>query len=437
MARAKRPEAEFDEEKIAVRPWQANIIAGEKQIIATVGAKGVAKTWALTRFVGNEVLLQPKSRGILMWNTLKQANQIYEEHLEPFFQKMGYPYRFNQQRLQIKLFGDTTIVLASAEPGPIESIESVSFDWGAADECSFYTPEALKTFTSRIRKRLARRRYFSMPTEPDAFMYSFFEGLKCDDGTDAILYELGLNDNPDWRFRERYRTILRSIYTGEELKRFEDGLRVTLAGKGCFALTSSHKKVSLINPEGALWIGWDFNVEYKAVSIWSEQGKRPDDQLPLLACIASWKMNGHELKRDAEEVCRKIKELWPHHKGDIMLTGDASGAARHVSSPDSSWTIVMRAFREAFGPRMRPRYPKANPPVSDRIECCNWALNRGVIWFDPAEKFTFNSFAACKYDKHGGIDKSIDNMEGGAKTHFADSGGYVVYPVYQNLYLRY
>lgn len=363
-----------------------------------------------------------------MWNTRKQAEDLFYQEIEPLLKSLGYTYNFNKTSLDLHVNG-CLIHLRSAEPSSVENIESVTYDWGWCDEAGAFAPTSLKTFTSRIRTGLRRKRFTSMPDEPDAFIYSFLEGRDCK------IYEIALADNPDRKFREAYEKELRQTYHGAELERYLSGKRISLSGTGIFSTSHAHRKPVIVHAEDPISLSWDFNVEYRAVSGWTTTGLR-SDLAPMIGNFASWKMEQTTVIDDAIRLCEILDEQYPHHVGQIILTGDASGDNRSAQTTESMWRNVRSVFRDKYGERMRYLVPTANPNVKDTIQCANWALMGGLVTFDPSERHTFASMSSCKFDKFGDIDKAPDYTPTGSRTHHADTARYEIFRNYRNLYLR-
>lgn len=406
--------------------YQDHFINGSDRIVAIVAGKGTGKTFPATRFLAKQIAEQPKSQGIVMMNSRQQAEDIFFQNIEPMLQELNWPYDFNGQKLNLKVFG-TRIHIRSADPEAVKKIESIEYDWGWADEASYFPNETLKTFVSRIRKGLAKVRITSMPAEPDAFIYSFIEKLIEMEG--GKMYELGLKDNPDKEFRERYERFLRSIYSGAQLERYLDGKRVSLEGLGLFAVESSQRGSYPYNPEDEMLISWDFNVEYRAVSGWQKIGY--DQQgYPKIACVKSWKLDNPTVYEDAEWFAEWLRR----HQNIILLHGDASGESRTAQATDSMWKTIRDTFDRK---KINYHYivPNANPLVKDTIQCLNWALRQGLVLFDENEGSVYSSLQAMKADKYGEIDKSVDyKADSTVRSHPADTARYACYHYYEHLY---
>ena len=405
-----------------MKPYQADFVSGDTRFVAIVGAKGSSKTWSGARFIVSEIERQPRSQGLIMWNTLQQARDVYFQDIKPLLDELGLVYQFNQSTMILNVEG-SIIHLRSAEADVIKRIESIAYSWGWADEASFFPDDSLRTFVSRIRKGEARVRITSMPDDPDAFIYTFLEKQE------AKLYEIGLMDNPDVKFRQRYEAFLRSTYEGAMLDRFLYGKRVSLTGMGAFAVQQHHRVDSPYDLDSDLYLSWDFNVEYRAVSAWQLVG-RSEDAKPITACVRSWQMKQPTVYEDAQELCNELK----NHRGNIILLGDASGANRTALTTSSMWSAVKDIFSKAFGERLRYRVPQQNPSVKDTVQCVNWALRNDLVRFDPSERNVFQSLSAAKLDKYGDIDKSGDNKPSGAKSHETDTARYILWEIYGRMY---
>ncbi len=363
----------------------------------------------------------------MMLNTLQQARDVFFQDVTPLLDQLHWPYHFNSQTMNLKVF-DTTVHLRSAERDAIERIESIAYGSGWADEASFYDPESMKVFLSRIRKGSSKVRITSMPDEPDHWLYGLLEKAK------FKIYEISLYDNPDKEFVKNYEEILKSFYEGPQLKRYLSGERVSLAGLGLFNVKSESKIPLKYDEDEDLYLIWDFNNEYRAVSVWQEQGKNSNN-IESVGCIRSYQMKEDIVYDDATELAK----VFQNHKANIYLGGDASENKRSSQTTESIWMTVRRAFKDVYSgddtsPSVRSIVPTKNPNVKDTIQCCNWAFGQDLVYFDEDEKNVYSSLVAMKADKHGEIDKSVDQKKSGAKSHESDTARYALWHFYKHKY---
>jgi hypothetical protein len=416
-----------------IASWQDDFISDCNKRVAIIAAKGSGKTWSGGRFVANQAVLQPNEQHLIMLNTLGQARDVFYQDIEPLLQELNWPYHFSPQYGVLKIF-DTTFHVRSAEKDSIKRIESIVYASGWADEVSFYDYESFKVFFSRIRvgKRLVR--VSSMPDDPEHWIYTMLDKAK------FIIHEKSLYDNPDKEFVKNYEEILKAIYEGPQLKRYLSGERVSLAGLGLFNVHPSMKGEETVDPDMDIYLHWDFNVSYRAVSAWQQRG-RDEKGRPMVACVRSWQMKEKIVHEDAIALAK----VFENHNGIIYLGGDASENKRSSQTTESIWQSVRRGFKEHFQekvendsaytpPSVRNIVPSKNPSVKDTIQCANWAFIQGLVSFDAGEKNVYSSLQAVKADKYGEIDKSGDDSPGGAKTHESDTARYALWHFYKKLY---
>lgn len=412
----------MEAQEIHVADFQADFMDERNPVVAIFGAKGSGKTYIGTLFALSQAA--KGGQGLVMLNTLQQARDIFRQNIEPMLKQLAWPFEFNEQQLILRIW-DARVHLRSAEKDVVKRIESIEYEWGWADEASYYTPEALTTFSSRIRKGKALKRITSMPDEPDSFIYRHLESRD-----DTKLHEVSLANNPDPVFRERYAKELRATYSGAQLDRYLYGKRVSLAGMGIFHVMPEMRGAFQVDPAQEILLSWDFNVAYRAVTGWQQIG-RNEDGYPIVACVWSRQMTEPTVADDARVLARELAR----HRGQITVTGDASGANRTALATGSMWTAIKEVFQVELGERVRFRVPSANPLVRDTIQCCNWALKTGLVQFDEqAARSCFNSMSAAKADKYGDIDKKDDYKDGTIKSHDADTARYALWSYFERHY---
>lgn len=428
-----------DELVIRLADFQNQFINNrDLRICVIAGAKGVGKTWTGSNFVFDQIgyayELGVHEQGLIMLNSTQQVLDVFEQDIRPVLEELRWPYHFNSQRGVLKVF-NTTIHMRSSDADAVKRIETIHYQWGWADEVSYYPPSSLEVFTSRIRKGRALIRMTTMPSEPEAFMYSFVENMVEEENkrmgrVAAKFFEVGLRHNPDKEFAERYESFLRSIYSGPKLRCFLFAERVNLHGLSAFAVDPDMKGDMHIDPESEIMLSWDFNNEYRAVSAWQEIGYNEKGYIRV-ACVKSWKMKEPTVTADAI----KMAEMFKKHKAPIILQGDSTGENRTAAVTESMWLSIQKAFDEA-GIDYRYHVPRSNPPVKDTIECANWALMNGLVIFDRNERHTYASLTASQTDKYGEIDKSIDYKgdESGPRTHHGDTARYALFHYFQHDY---
>jgi ABC-type oligopeptide transport system ATPase subunit len=400
------------------RDWSKDFIKRPSNL-AVIGGKGSGKTTVASLWCCSRII-HTGGKGLITLNTNQQLRDIYEQNLKPLFSLIGM-VSYNKVEGVIHFENGSVVHLRSAEASA--RVEGIEYNWWWGDEVQDYDPDTLMLFRSRVRKEPMRIRLTGMPDDPDAFIYQYLEK---DEWT---LHEINVRDNPDPVFAKLYEQILRETYSGEMLKRYLDGKRVSLTGTGLFVLNEDHKTKIKYNPDEDLLLSWDFNFEYRAVTGWQKIGVHESGH-PMYGCVKSWQMKESTVQEDAVVLCEELKG----HKSTITLTGDASGDNRTAQVTGSMWTGITRTFKDEFGSRLKVVIPRKNPNVKDTIQCVNWALNSMLMYFDTDEKNAYSSMVAAKADKHGELDKSSDHKTGGAKSHEVDTVRYAIWYFFSKLY---
>lgn len=153
-------------------------------------------------------------------------------------------------------------------------------------------------------------------------------------------------------------------------------------------------------------------------------------------CAAEIIMNGktryqvHEHKisnSNTKELCESIIESMQRRYANaqelnLILTGDASGAARSSSGENSDFEIISNAFREAGFSKAYLSVKGSNPPVRERVNFINALL-------DKKQFFIAESCAASIKDRElvswkKGSEKFIIDKSDREVTHLSDAADY-------------
>lgn len=124
------------------------------------------------------------------------------------------------------------------------------------------------------------------------------------------------------------------------------------------------------NPDLDLIVCLDFNVSPGTAAILQEQHLEVEDDERTTCVIGEVHIPNNS---NTPAVCRKIIADWGHHKGRVLLYGDATGGSRHTSQTEGTdWDLAFQILREHFGQdKVRDRVGRSNPPVKSRINSTN------------------------------------------------------------------
>lgn len=205
-----------------------------------------------------------------------------------------------------------------------------------------------------------------------------------------------------------------------------------------FGSTTHCDKEVEYNPALPLFLCFDFNIEPGVCGIVQEPmytGRlaNVDREKPISAVVSEVhiKQNSNTVR-----VCRKIREDWGHHPGDVFLEGDATGASGGSAKVrGSDWDIILQELRPVFGNRLKLRVPAENPRERVRVNAVNSRLQSadGTIRLvvNPVKApYTVKDFEGVTAIE--GTNGEIDKDSAPELTHLTDGIGYHVvrrYPI--------
>lgn len=190
------------------------------------------------------------------------------------------------------------------------------------------------------------------------------------------------------------------------------------------------------NPDLDIALCFDFNVEPGVCAVLQEQvyhGDNHNVSKRFTACIGEVYIPKHS---NTPRVCERILKDWKHHRGDVLLYGDATGGARGSAKiAGSDWEIIRKILKPVFGQRLKFRVNTHNPPERSRVNSMNARIKTydGKIRFlvdpDNAPHVVKDFEGVCVIEGGSGeLDKKSDL----ALTHISDGIGYYVaekYPI--------
>jgi hypothetical protein len=77
-----------------------------------------------------------------------------------------------------------------------------------------------------------------------------------------------------------------------------------------------------------------------------------------------------------EAMVREFRNLYPSHRGYVVIYGDATGHTRTAQTGQSDYALIRLAFR-GYSAELEFKVPAANPFVKDRLNAVN-RMFRGV-----------------------------------------------------------
>lgn len=263
--------------------------------------------------------------------------------------------------------------------------------------------ESFKNIVARNRKKLPNgdKNCLDFVSTPEGFgfLYNFF--VK-NPSPEKLIIKASSLSNPF--LPKDYIDTLRLSYTEAQLNAYINGDFVNLTSASVYNFDRlAHDTDVEQLPNEMLYVGLDFNVtNMNAVVHVKRNGK-----LYAVGEIAE--------AYNTQQVSEFLIENYPNHK--IIINPDASGNQRS-SSGASDFSILKQ-----FGFEINS--PKKNPPVNERVNSVNLALQNGTYFVNTKKCPRFTESLENQAYKNGVPDKSS------GYDHITEAAGY---SIHRNLY---
>jgi phage terminase large subunit len=259
--------------------------------------------------------------------------------------------------------------------------------------------ESFKNIVARNRKRLPNgdKNCLDFVSTPEGFgfLYNFF--VK-NPSPEKLIIKASSLSNPF--LPKDYIDTLRLSYTEAQLSAYINGEFVNLTSASVYNFDRlSHDTDTVQFPNEMLFVGLDFNVtNMNAVINVKRNGK-----LYAIGEIAE--------AYNTQQIAEFLLENYPNHK--IVINPDASGSQRS-SSGASDFAILRQFGFDVIA-------PKKNPPVSERVNAVNLALQNGTFFVNTKNCPKLTEALENQAYKNGVPDKSS------GYDHITEAQGYCIH----------
>lgn len=276
-------------------------------------------------------------------------------------------YRYSPQRHTLQWAGGGEIQFASAEHE--DSIKGPNVAAAGVDEPGIVSARAWRNTVARVRHpgaRLRQRVAAGTPEGPNWLMDHF--GSDADRGDGVRVYRMATSENTF--LPPEYIEQLKSNATEAELESYLHGRFATLAGAAAYPTFQAETHWRSLDRDKSLplRITFDFNVDPMACVIGQQSPGPYGDEARVVDAVvipASTVM----------DVCEEIVTRYPRWTPGVVVYGDATGSSRTTVNRKSNYDII-REMLSVMG-RVTMKVPKANPPVSQRLNSVNRMLRDG------------------------------------------------------------
>jgi hypothetical protein len=326
------------------------------------------------------------------------------------------PFDFTKSENTIVLADvKSKIILRSMEE--FDRLRGTNLAWFGLDELTYSHEEAWTRLEARLRDPKARQLCGFAVWTPQGYDWVYERFIDHPRrGYEVVLAtpfenRYVLDVVPD--YYERLRTSYEeSFYLQEAM-----GTYVNARGRTVYRSFTRETNVKERANDPRLPLLWslDFNVD----PLCSVVAQRERDDLWVIDEIVL----SDALTQDA---CDEFLRRYGRHQAGVTVFGDVSGYSRKTTG-GSDYSVVQSKLGPFFGPRLKLRTTRTNPPVTDRVLTVNskFKTAAGETSFVSAKcKGLILDFEQVTYQENS---REIDKSKDSKRTHLSDALGYLVW----------
>lgn len=182
----------------------------------------------------------------------------------------------------------------------------------------------------------------------------------------------------------------------------------------CFDETKHVSKEAVFKERETVYLSFDFNVDPATCIVWQEGFKNGKGWIHYIDEI---------FLKDSNifEVCEMLKRPDRYPNSHFIVTGDASGKARHHNQKGNinSYTIIKKelGLKDA-----QFKIPSSNPPINESRTLCNAMFSKHpeILYHPDKCKNLINDLKSTQVDDEGKIDTKGNKHRG----HLLDADRY-------------
>ncbi|NEZ65662.1 hypothetical protein D0962_23380 [Leptolyngbyaceae cyanobacterium CCMR0082] len=369
--------------------------------MSLIGGIGSGKSYTGAVWACDRAIKYPKARGVITANSFSQLSQATLTTLAEVCMQYNIPLDpirdtpeetalaiANRRPAHCLLGPDRAyvyVLTAAAFEGKKQTNRGLQARWAWFDECAYSTEQAYNTLNGRIGRGPGKPMtgQLCLTTTPRGFNWLYYR-LADPSRKKSWKKTFWFTNCPTWENQENlgddYVESLQGDFDGDEGRQelggeflnTNIGLIFKYFNRNKHGLTGKDAKILRHRPDERLHINLDFNATPCVAVLF--QTRRDE-------CHAFKEF--YVLDSDIYELSEKIRDWLIEHKQtqEIWLHGDASGRNRSATSKLSAWDIVWNTLSET-GLDLKRKFPKANPPIANRIDSFNWLCRQNKFFID-------------------------------------------------------
>jgi hypothetical protein len=385
------------------------------------GPVGAGKSMALCFAAFRLATENPGCQGLLGAPTYRMMRDVTQVAFLRLLDENGVPYEFHKSENIVRIEEiDSEILLRSLDEP--DRLRGTNLAWFGIDELTFTTEDAWTRLEARLREPRARRLCGFGVWTPNGhdwvyrrFIKSTIPGYECIRARPQE-NKFILEANPDFyqRLEQSYDP---RFYRQEALGEYLNILQGRVYE--CFDRERNLASATY-DPRQPLHWSLDFNV----TPLCSVLAQRRDEALYVLDEIS---LQNATVSDAVDGLRNKVASL----DAPIVITGDASGRQRSVTSAGDTYSELRHYLNKAGYRNYTMRIASHNPSVLQRVKLVNARMldSRGStnLFVDPRCKELVKDLEEVLFKPNEGV---IDKARDPARTHISDALGYLVWELF-------
>jgi hypothetical protein len=349
--------------QLRYHPKQARLWRSISRTVHVTAGRGSGKTEIARRRVCAHLIVRKPWTDPLYFYALPtygQAKRVAWDPINALIPDSWIKRRHNSGMIIETVFGSTLFVVGLDNPARIEGVQ---WDGGVIDESSDQKPGV---YGRSVRPALSHRSGWcwriGVPKRhgPGAKEYkeAFYRGVRQEAGFESYTWPSTDILTPA-EVAELAATLDPKDFNEQVLGNWE-----TAGGQAFYAFDPDYVMAKVpYRPNALIVVGCDFNV---SPMCWCMSHLVTGPYGPELHTFDELFMKDCSTQR----ALNALHSRYSAHQSGWLFVGDASSAARKTSATSTDYTQILNDKR--FNAKVR--FPKANPPIKDRLASCNALL---------------------------------------------------------------
>ena len=343
---------------------QLRLVRSEARWKVVAAGRRSGKTERAKRRIVEAALDPPKVASptyIAAAPTRDQAKRIWWDDLKALSPKQ-WVANVSESELTIHYrTGSRIIVVGLDRP---ERVEGIAIDGAVIDEIDECKPTA---WSSSLRPALSTRGrpgwcWFIGRPKGRGLLYDLFSAAKHTEGWDAFHWT-----SAEIVGHEEIEAARRDLDPRLFAQEYEAAF-LSPIGLVYYAFAhDKHLRPVAYDSSLPLVFCFDFNVSPGSAVVLQEQ--QLDGQVKT--CVIGEVHIPTDSRTDI--VCERLRAMFPHHAGDVLVYGDPAGNQRRTSAHSNDWDIVRLELRKTYS-RVLDRVARSAPSIVDSVNSVNARL---------------------------------------------------------------